>query len=138
MTCERSSLVATSSRPCNEAPSGRNVSKLRPAHSMARRDSGHGWRRLAAWCVETAQSVHRLLHAVLSPVRRARMEAGLEFVALVKQRGTIPAQALQAGTINGAELLEWQDYVGSITKGKSADIVAVSGDPLAAISETQR
>jgi imidazolonepropionase-like amidohydrolase len=48
------------------------------------------------------------------------------------------AQALQAGTINGAELLEWQDYVGSITKGKFADIVAVSGDALVDISEMQR
>ena len=49
-----------------------------------------------------------------------------------------PAGALQAGTINGAELLQWKDYVGSITKGKFADIVAVSGDPLADISETRR
>ena len=32
--------------------------------------------------------------------------------------------------INGAELLQWQDYVGSITKGKFADIVAFSEDPL--------
>jgi hypothetical protein len=34
---------------------------------------------------------------------------GLEFVAPVKQRGMTPSQALQAGTINGVELLEWQD-----------------------------
>jgi hypothetical protein len=105
---------------------------------MARRDSGHRWRRLGAWCVETAQSVHRLLHAVRLRRDVRAWDAGLEFVALVKQRGTTPVHALQAGTINGAELLEWQDYVGSITKGKSAEIVAVSGDPLAAISETQR
>jgi imidazolonepropionase-like amidohydrolase len=59
-------------------------------------------------------------------------------VALVKQGGMTPAEALRAGTMNGAELLQWQDYVGSITKGKFADIVAVSGDPLADISETQR
>jgi len=63
---------------------------------------------------------------------------GLEFVALVKQGGMTPAGALQAGTINAAELLQWKDYVGSIGKGKFADIVAVSGNPLTDITETQR
>ena len=39
---------------------------------------------------------------------------------------------------NAAGLMGWQDQVGSIAKGKFADIVAVSGDPLKDISETQR
>jgi imidazolonepropionase-like amidohydrolase len=34
--------------------------------------------------------------------------------------------------------MQWQDHVGSISKGKFADIVAVSGDPTKDISETQR
>jgi imidazolonepropionase-like amidohydrolase len=63
---------------------------------------------------------------------------GLEFVAYVKQGGMTPTAALQAGTINAAELMQWQNHVGSITKGKFADIVAVSGDPSKDISETQR
>ena len=49
-----------------------------------------------------------------------------------------PAQALQAGTINAAKLMRWADDVGSISKGKFADIIAVSGDPLTDISETER
>ena len=32
----------------------------------------------------------------------------------------------------------WQNDIGSITKGKFADLVAVAGDPLADISELQR
>ena len=32
----------------------------------------------------------------------------------------------------------WQNDIGSITKGKFADLVAVSGDPLADISELKR
>ena len=52
--------------------------------------------------------------------------------------GFTPAQALQAGTINGANLLRWGNDIGSITKGKFADIVAVSGDPLTDITETER
>ena len=32
----------------------------------------------------------------------------------------------------------WQDQIGSIDKGKYADLIAVSGDPLADITELQR
>jgi len=32
----------------------------------------------------------------------------------------------------------WQDQVGSIAKGKFADLVAVSGNPLTDINELQR
>jgi len=42
-----------------------------------------------------------------------------------------PARAIQAGTIVNAEAMGWQAQVGSIAKGKFADLVAVSGDPLA-------
>jgi imidazolonepropionase-like amidohydrolase len=62
----------------------------------------------------------------------------LEFTALVDIGGMTPAAALQAGTINAATEMRWQNDIGSITKGKFADIVAVSGDPLANISETER
>jgi imidazolonepropionase-like amidohydrolase len=62
----------------------------------------------------------------------------LEFTALVKVGGMTPAGALQAGTINAATEMRWQNDVGSISKGKFADIVAVSGDPLADIGETER
>jgi imidazolonepropionase-like amidohydrolase len=49
-----------------------------------------------------------------------------------------PMQAIQAATINGADLLGWKDRVGSITPGKYADVVAVSGDPLADPAELTR
>lgn len=62
----------------------------------------------------------------------------LEIVALVQVGGMTPAAALQAATINAATEMRWQNDVGSITKGKFADLVAVSGDPLADIGETER
>jgi imidazolonepropionase-like amidohydrolase len=62
----------------------------------------------------------------------------LDFEALVKRSGMTPARAIQAGTIVNAEVMGWQNDIGSITKGKFADLVAVSGDPLADISELQR
>lgn len=48
--------------------------------------------------------------------------------------GMTPLQAIQAATVNAANLLGWTDKVGSITGGKLADIIAVSGDPLADVA----
>jgi imidazolonepropionase-like amidohydrolase len=61
----------------------------------------------------------------------------LEFEALVR-RGMSPSRAIQSGTMINAEAMGWQDQIGSIEKGKCADLVAVSGDPLADIAELQR
>lgn len=63
---------------------------------------------------------------------------GLEFEALVKIAGLTPAQAIQAGTMTNAEALGWQDRIGSVDAGKYADLIAVSGDPLADITEMTR
>jgi len=62
----------------------------------------------------------------------------LEFEMFVKHAGMSPARAMQSGTMVNAEALGWQDRIGSIDKGKYADLVAVSGNPLADITELQR
>jgi imidazolonepropionase-like amidohydrolase len=62
----------------------------------------------------------------------------LDFDVLVKHGRLTPARAIQAATTVNAEVLGWQDRVGSIDSGKYADLVAVSGDPLADITELQR
>jgi imidazolonepropionase-like amidohydrolase len=62
----------------------------------------------------------------------------LDFQSLVERAGLSAARAIQAGTSINAEALGWQDRVGSIDKGKYADLIAVSGDPLADITELQR
>jgi imidazolonepropionase-like amidohydrolase len=62
----------------------------------------------------------------------------LDFEALVKRSGMTPARVIQAGTLVNAEVMGWQNDVGSITKGKFADLVAVSGNPLTDITELQR
>jgi imidazolonepropionase-like amidohydrolase len=46
------------------------------------------------------------------------------------EMGLTPLQAIQAGTVNAADLLGRSDKVGTIESGKWADIVAVDGDPL--------
>lgn len=39
--------------------------------------------------------------------------------------GLTPLQAIQAATINAADLLGWMDRVGTLDPGKLADLIAV-------------
>jgi imidazolonepropionase-like amidohydrolase len=59
-----------------------------------------------------------------------------EFTTLI-HRGMQPLAALRAATIHAAELLGVGDR-GSITPGKLADLIAVSGNPLADVSVLER
>lgn len=59
-----------------------------------------------------------------------------EFVALVKG-GMKPVEALQAATVHAADLLGLSDQIGGIEAGKFADVIAVSGDPLADITSIE-
>ncbi len=58
---------------------------------------------------------------------------GDEFELMVAN-GMTPESALVAATINAADLLGLSDEVGTIEPGKSADIIAVAGDPLTDVS----
>jgi len=60
-----------------------------------------------------------------------------EFGYMVKF-GMTPVQALLAATIGAAQLMGWQDRVGSLEADKFADVVAVSGDPTVDITELER
>jgi len=78
---------------------------------------------------------------------REQMAAGIEFAAgsdvgpfphgtqarefeLMVKYGMKPLAAIQAGTLNGADLLGWKGQLGALKSGYLADIIAVSGDPL--------
>jgi imidazolonepropionase-like amidohydrolase len=45
--------------------------------------------------------------------------------------GLTPMAAIQSATVVAAELMGWSDRVGSIARGKYADIIAVEGDAMA-------
>jgi imidazolonepropionase-like amidohydrolase len=60
-----------------------------------------------------------------------------EFNLMVKY-GMTPLAVLQADLLNGAKLLGWQDQIGALKSGYLADIIAVSGDPLADIDALQK
>ena len=60
-----------------------------------------------------------------------------EFALMVKN-GMTPAQALRAATASGADLLGLADKIGTLEPGKLADLVAVPGDPLQDIRQTEK
>ena len=60
-----------------------------------------------------------------------------EFGELIKI-GMTPMQAIQAGTMVNAQLLQKDKEIGSIEIGKLADIIAVKGDPLKDITELEK
>src|ERR1700682_1882454 len=59
-----------------------------------------------------------------------------QFAFMVKY-GMTPMQAIQSATVNAADLIGHSELFGSIAAGKSADIIAVNGDPLADIRKLE-
>lgn len=60
-----------------------------------------------------------------------------EFAERVKL-GESPMASIVSATLLNAEILGWQDRVGSLAVGKLADLIAVPGDPLRDITALQR
>lgn len=60
-----------------------------------------------------------------------------EFATYV-QLGMTPIQAIQTATINASDLLGLSTQIGTLEPSKSADIIAVDGDPIADIRQLER
>ncbi len=56
-------------------------------------------------------------------------EIGREFYSLTRC-GYTPMEAIKAGTVNGAKLMKREHEIGTVEKGKLADLVLVKGDPI--------
>jgi len=63
---------------------------------------------------------------------------GHEFTLMVEWGGMRPMDSIVAGTLSGAKLLGLDRNIGSLEAGKTADIVAVPGDPLNGIKKMER
>jgi imidazolonepropionase-like amidohydrolase len=59
-----------------------------------------------------------------------------EFALLVKA-GLTPLEAIQAATVNAADHFSLSAEIGSLAPGKSADLIAVKGDPLSDVTVLQ-
>jgi len=60
-----------------------------------------------------------------------------EFAVMVKL-GLTPLQAIQASTINAADLMGWSGKVGTLAPGAWGDVIAVDGDPLQDVTTLER
>ena len=69
---------------------------------------------------------------------KKRGEATMMMFEALVDAGLSPLEAIRAATTNAAELLGWQDRLGSIEANKFADLIAVPGDPLKDINELKR
>src|SRR5436190_23924977 len=69
---------------------------------------------------------------------KTRGEASTEIFVNLRAAGMPAPEVIRAITTNAAEMLGWQDRIGSIEPGKFADLIAVAGDPIADISELER
>lgn len=61
-----------------------------------------------------------------------------EFAIMVREGQLTPREALVAATAGAAELLGLAEEIGTLAPGKSADIIAVPGDPLADVTAMER
>jgi imidazolonepropionase-like amidohydrolase len=58
---------------------------------------------------------------------------GKQFSKMVEW-GMTPMQAIQSATTGAADLIGWKNIVGQISPGAFADLIAVSGDPIADVT----
>ncbi len=70
--------------------------------------------------------------------RKTRGQASTATFVHLREAGMPALDVIRAVTINAAEMLGWADRIGAVEPGKFADIVAVSGDPIADITELER
>jgi len=69
---------------------------------------------------------------------KTRGQASVSRFPTLHEAGMPSLDVIRAITTNAAEMLGWQDRVGAVEAGKFADLVAVSGDPIADIHELER
>lgn len=69
---------------------------------------------------------------------KTRGQASVGALVKLRDAGMSPLDVIRSITTNAAEMLGWQDRIGSIEPGKFADLIAVTGDPIADITEVER
>jgi imidazolonepropionase-like amidohydrolase len=69
---------------------------------------------------------------------KTRGQASVTTFVNLRGAGISPLDVIRAVTTNAAAMLGWQDRVGAVEPGKFADLIAVSGDPIADITEIER
>jgi imidazolonepropionase-like amidohydrolase len=59
-------------------------------------------------------------------------------IELLVEAGFTPTEAISIGTLNGAKLMGREARIGSVERGKQADLIVVAGDPSTTIADVRR
>lgn len=68
---------------------------------------------------------------------KTRGEASVETFVHLHDAGMQNIDVIRSVTVNAAEMMGWADHIGTIEPGKFADLIAVSGDPVADIHQLE-
>jgi imidazolonepropionase-like amidohydrolase len=101
--------------------------KLSPASEIKTRQTLASWGKGLNLAYRTGVKIVLGTDSAVAPHTEAAQEVGL----MVSKGGMTPRDALVAATKTGAELLGLANDTGTLEPGKSADLIAVDGDPLA-------
>ena len=69
---------------------------------------------------------------------KTRGQASIAALVNLRAAGISSLETIRAITSSAAEMLGWQDRIGAIEPGKFADLIAVTGDPVADVTELER
>jgi imidazolonepropionase-like amidohydrolase len=68
---------------------------------------------------------------------KTRGESSVAIYRAYAASGMAPIDVIRAATVSAADLIGWEDRIGTIEAGKFADIIAVDGDPLKDLTQLE-
>jgi Tol biopolymer transport system component len=119
-------------------PTRKNVENLRKQGAEAH---AQGWQHLAEMDKAIIEILHSGQSAIVAGTDAPNMPGGIGLQAEIElyvRGGMTPFEALQTATVNAAKALGASADLGSIEKGKLADMVILDGDPLADIKNARK
>jgi imidazolonepropionase-like amidohydrolase len=100
--------------------------KLPPESEAKARQTFEVWGKGLNLAYRTGVKIALGTDSAVAPHNQANKELGL----MVSKGGMSPRDALIAATKGGPDLLDLSNETGTLDPGKSADLIAVDGDPL--------
>src|SRR5579859_3880012 len=111
---------------------GGHADEYPPAIAVKARAAAAQSQKMFSWAVKAGTKVAFGTDAAVEPHGQGAKE-----FSLMTSAGFTPVQALQAATVNAADLLGVSADSGTLDSGKRADIVALPGDPTKDITVTE-